>query len=384
MKYISVIIGLFFCLSLYSQYSNQTEYRTAIYSGLVAHNYSKLPSSKPSYIIEISLGQKCYGTKNWHPYYKYPTIYGSIFLGYPGNTEYGYFVGFSPQLSIVKQINNKLNCNFKAGIGLAYHTNPYNVESNPVNMLVGSHFIAIVNADFSLEYDFNNYNFVGLSVGAIHFSNGHVKLPNIGMNMPVMNIYYKHRIFNDKKSDFHFDKFSEIEFDNKIKYFVTYAAGVHEYGSSTKPVNGPKYMVNTVSFGISRNKNIANKHSFGINLIHYNSFQKFIIDQELNIGNPFLKASAINIFWGHEFLFGDFGFYSEFGLDIYKPFYRYFVSIYGDKFGAKDIIKSINSNKLGLRYSVINCQNTKLILGINLKVNMAQADFVEVFSSWEF
>jgi len=58
--------------------------------------------------------------------------------------------------------------------------------------------------------------------------------------------------------------------------------------------------------------------------------------------------------------------------------------MYGDKFGVKDILKSINSNKLGLRYSGINYKNTKFILGINLKVNLAQADFIEIYGCFEF
>ncbi len=380
MKLFTVIIAVLFCSVLYSQKSNQTEYRGAIYTGFVAHNYSKLPETKQSYVGELSFGKKYMGKSKWHEYYNFPSIYGSVFFGYPGNVEYGHFFAISPQLSLTYNFAENFNYCIKAGVGLAYHTNPYNVETNPTNFLVGSHWMAIGNAEFSIEYLLNDYNFIGLSAGAIHFSNGHAQLPNIGMNMPVINVYYKHRVFNDKLvfSD------NADKTDNKIRYFVTYAAGVHEYGSSTKPANGPKYMVNTVSFGISKIKNVANKHYFGFNFIHYNSFEKFIINQEINIGNPFLKSSAVNLFWGHEFMFGDFGFYSELGIDIYKPFYRYFVTIYGEKFGVKDIIKSINSNKLGFRYSGIKAGDKKLILGINLKANMAQADFIEIFSSFEF
>jgi hypothetical protein len=377
------IFALFICSVLYSQKQNQTEYRATAYTGFIAHNYSKLPPIKPAYVGELSFGRKYCGKSEWHKYYNYPTFYGSIIFGYPGNPEYGYFVGISPQISLTKKIGKKFNYNFKAGIGLSYHTNPYDVVTNPANMLVGSHFIAIVNGVFSLEYIFDDYNFAGFSAGAIHFSNGHAKLPNIGMNMPVMNVYFKHLVFNDKNAALT-KTINEKTLSNKLNYFITYGAGMHEFGSATKPANGPKYLVNTISFGVSKIKNYANKHSFGINFMHYNSFEKFIINQEINIGNPFLKSSAVNVFWGHEFMFGDFGFYSELGIDIYKPFYRYFVTIYGDKFGAKDIIKSINSNKLGLRYSGIKYANTKLILGINLKANMAQADFIEIFGCFEF
>lgn len=383
MRYLFLLFALFFCISLYSQNSNETEYRVALYTGFVAHNYSKLPETKPSYIGEISFGKKYCDTQSWANSYRLPTIYGSLFFGYPGNPEYGYFAGISPQLSVTFFINEKLNYNVKTGIGLAYHTNPYNVESNPTNMLVGSHFIAIANAEISLEYKFDNSNFAGISAGAIHFSNGHVQLPNIGMNLPAMNVYYKHRVSGKIQSNYA-ETDLLLKYDDSFKYFVTFSAGMHEFGTATKPANGPKYMVNTISFGVSKMKNLTNKHSFGVNFIHYRSFEKFIIDQELKIGNPFLKSSAANVYWGHEFLFGDFGFYSELGIDFYKPFYKYFVTMYGDKFGLKDVLKSINSNKLGLRYSGLKYKNTKLILGINLKVNLAQADFIEIYGCFEF
>jgi hypothetical protein len=382
MRLVSLIIALFLCALVYSQNANQTEYRAAFYTGFVAHNYSKLPATKPAYTAELSIGRKYCGKANWHKYYNYPTFYGSIFFGYPGNIEYGYFFGISPQLSLSYKIGDKFNYSIKSGVGMAYHTKPYNVETNPENLLVGSHIMAIANAEFSLQYEFIKNNFIGFSMGAIHFSNGHAQLPNIGMNMPVMNLYYKSRIFNDRiVLD---ERARNIDVKRNINFFVSYAAGMHEYGSSTKPANGPKYLVNTISFGISRIKNVANKHSYGINFLHYNSFEKFIVNQELNIGNPYLKSSAVNVFWAHEFMFGDFGFYSELGIDIYKPFYRYFVTIYGDKYELKDFIKSINSNKLGFRYSGIKVGNNKFIIGINLKANMAQADFIEIFGCFEF
>jgi hypothetical protein len=381
MKYVAIILLFFLnCLNIFSQSNYQL--RSAVYGTYVAPNYSQLPPIKPGLTGEIAFGRKYGNESDWAEYYNYPSIYGSIFFGFPGNHELGYFAGIGPQLLLSKNITEKIDFNLKLGVGLAYHTNPYHLVENPVNMLVGSHFTAIANADLCLNYQINAQNSAGFSIGAFHFSNGHVVLPNIGLNMPSIGMFYTRHFDEIKTLNENIKPNSNTDY--QFKKFISVSAGVHEYGSSTKPANGPKYLIKSVSFGISKNKNIANKHYFGVNLMHYNSFQKFIIDQELNIGNTFLKSSAANIFWGHEYSFGKFGFYTELGIDIYKPFYRYFVTIYGDKFGAKDIIKSINSNKIGLRYTSNLVENTKLIYGINLKVNMAQADFIEIFCSFEF
>jgi hypothetical protein len=378
MKIISFI--LFIILSFASFSQNIKEYRGSVYTCFVAPNYSKLPPIKPGYVAEISIGEKLNGEKQWHKYYNYPTFYVSVFAGYPGNTEYGYFFSISPQFLFTKPINKKLNFDIKTGLSIAYHTNIYNVTDNSTNMLVGSHLTAIANIEAGLNYEFINNNFIGLSLGALHFSNGHYKLPNIGMNLPAANVFYKYRFGENNISNIEEENLPKKEWN----YFAFIAVGMHEYGSSTKPVNGPKYRIYDMGFGLTKQTNLIHKYSLGFNLLNYGSFKKFIIDQELNIGNPFLKSSAFTVFGAHEFLFGKFGLYTELGLDIYKPFYRYFVTIYGDKFGAKDILKSINSNKLGLRYRIIDTENLKSVIGINLKVNLAQADFVEIFYSFEF
>lgn len=378
MKLVYLILFLFLSFSVSSQ--NTNEYRGSVYSCIVAHNYSKLPPIKPGYIAEISIGQNLNGEKSWHKYYNYPTFYVSFFGGYPGNPEYGYFFSLSPQFIFKKPISEKVFFNLKTGVSIAYHTNIYDVTDNNLNMLIGSHLTAMANIEASLNFEFNKNSFIGIGLGALHFSNGHCKLPNIGMNLPAVNVYYKYRLGEIKI----IENENDVLLNNEWNYFAFVGVGMHEYGSSTKPANGPKYRVYDVGFGITRQTNLIHKFSLGFNFLNYGSFRKFIVDQELDIGNPLLKSSAITMFGAHEFIFGKFGLYTELGLDIYKPFYRYFVTIYGDKFGVKDVLKSINSNKLGLRYRIIDAENFKSVLGINLKVNLAQADFIEIFYSFEF
>lgn len=383
MKAFTFVFALLFSIFVNAQDFSQEEFRLELYTGFVSKNYSKLPPISPAFVGEISYSKTWPGKKEWHAKYKYPTFYTSLFFGYPGNKIYGYFVGISPQFSMKFPISKNLNYSVKAGIGPAYHTNPWDVTKNPLNMLVGSHITAIANAHISLDYKFGN-SVLGISLGVIHFSNGHVKLPNIGTNMPVAGINYKWLNYDNGVIPYVDPNIAELNLDKSLRFFVGIGAGVHEYGSSTKPANGPKYLIKTLSLGITKNTNIINQHYFGLNILQYNSFKKFIITEELNIGNPYIKSMAVTAFWGHEFKFGRFGFYTEIGLDVYKPFYRYFVTIYGDKFGAKDVIKAINSNKMGIRYKFIDKDKFGVVAGTNLKVNMGQADFIEIFCSFDF
>jgi hypothetical protein len=377
-----LFIILFFCFSsilLFSQ--NNTEIRISIYNTYVAPTYSDLPSIKPGFISEISFGEKLNGEQYWHYYYNFPTFYFSCFAGYPGSLEYGYIVGLSPQFSFDKRLINNWNYHIKTGIGIAYHTNVYDRKYNPNNMLIGSNLTAMANIEIGLSYKFQVHNYIGISVSVLHFSNGHCKLPNIGMNLPAVNCFYKYS-FSDLTNEVDYSNRNIV--DHKWDFFVSAAIGMHEFGTSTKPANGPNYGVYDLNFGLTKKTSPIHKFSLGLNFLHYNSFEKFIIFQELNIGNPFIKSSAFGVFGAHEFLFGKFALYTELGLDIYKPFYRYMITMYGDKYTVKDVLKSINSNKLGLRYYFTKSDSFGLVGGINLKVNMAQADFIEIFCSFEF
>lgn len=379
MKYFCTAVLFLLSLVLFSQ--NSTEIRTALHNVYVAPNYSKLPPTKPGFIGEMSFGEKLNGEEYWHYYYGYPTFYFSCFAGYPGALEYGYVIGFAPQFSFDKRIKNRWNYHIKTGLGIAYHTNPYDRKYNPNNMLIGSNFTALANAEIGVSYEFQPYSHIGIAAGALHFSNGHCKLPNIGMNLPTVNLFYRYS-YSDPPEDVDY-KYRDRP-DQEWKIFVNLGLGMHEFGTSTKPANGPNYQVYDIGFGICKKTSPIHKFRLGVNMLQYDSFEKFIIYQELDIGDPFLKSSVLGVFGAHEFLFGDFALYTELGLDIYKPFYRYMVTMNGDKFTVKDILKSINSNKLGLRYYFIKSYDYAIIGGVNLKVNMAQADFVEIICSFEF
>lgn len=379
MKILISVCLIIFSISVFSQ--NNTEIRTSLHNVYVAPNYSQLPPMRPGFLGEISFGEKLNGKKYWHYYYGFPSFYISCFAGYPGSIEYGYVVGVAPQFSFDKILRKNWFYHIKTGVGIAYHTNIYDRVDNPTNMLIGSHITALANIELGLSYKIQDYSYLGIGFGALHFSNGHCKLPNIGMNLPSVSLFYKYSYIDDTEE---IDYSKRVLIKDKWRFFVNAQIGMHEFGTSTKPTNGPNFKVYGFGFGFTKKTSPIHKFSVGVNFLKYDSFERFIVYQELNIGDPFLKSSVMGVFGAHEFLFGKFALYTELGIDIYKPFYRYSVTMYGDKFGVKDFMKSLNSNKLGLRYYWSDSEMFGFSTGINLKVNLAQADFVELFCSFEF
>lgn len=72
---------------------------------------------------------------------------------------------------------------FQYGVGLGYLTKKYNLETNPTNNAIGSHFNAKV-AFKVMVTKYINKTSVGLGVELMHFSNGAITFPNLGLNVP--------------------------------------------------------------------------------------------------------------------------------------------------------------------------------------------------------
>jgi hypothetical protein len=339
-------------------------------------NYSKFPDIHPGYYFGLSYGKQFNDEYQWSEFYNYPQIFISLYAVKPGNPELGLILGICPEISLKIKSSDKINVKFKGGIGFSYNSNPYNYTENSLNLMIGSNITAFANGKVVIEKFYSDNLRYQFSFGAIHLSNGHLKLPNNGLNSLVVGLGVTFKKNEIKQNDI---LIKEFNYDHKWKKFISISFGLHEFGSATKPANGPKFLVYNLSSGMLFKNSASNRHYFGFNLTQYSSFKYFMTKQEFLNNNILLNSFTFGVFWGHEFLFGNCGFYTEACLDIYKPFYRNHVRIYDSDIGLKTFIKTINSNKIGYRYTLNLNKKLKIIAGLNLKVNFGQADFVESF-----
>lgn len=376
----AIIIVIFAIVKTQYLYSQNLFYFSA--NGFYTlKNYSKFPNIQPGYHFGLSYGKQFNSEYKWSEFYNYPEIFISLYVVKPGNNELGLILGICPEIDLKIKSSNKTNVKFRGGIGFSYNSNPFNYVENPLNLMIGSSITAFANGKIVIEKSYSENLRYHFSFGAIHLSNGHLKLPNNGLNALVAGIGITLQTKVKKQNNILFNELNDI---GKSKKFFSLSCGFHEFGSATKPANGPKYLVYNLSSGVLFKNSTSNRHYFGFNLTQYSSFQYFMRKQEFLNNNVFLNSFAFGVFWGHEFLFGNWGFYTEACIDIYKPFYRSHVRIYGNDISFKTFIKTINSNKIGYRYTMNLNEKLKIIAGLNLKVNFGQADFVESFIMLNF
>lgn len=79
------------------------------------------------------------------------------------------------------------------GSGIGYLTRCYNVIENPLNNAIGSKLNARVNVKFSVTKYFENTH-LGAGIEFAHFSNGTIKTPNLGLNLPSVFIQFGYNL----------------------------------------------------------------------------------------------------------------------------------------------------------------------------------------------
>ena len=110
------------------------------------------------------------------------------------------------------------------------------------------------------------------------------------------------------------------------------------------------------------------------------------MSQEYYDSNRYMKSSSIAMVVGHEFLFGRWGLLTTAGLYLYNPFYK-------DRLDSNEIdsfkseLKSYIPARLGIQYHIKNTNFTdhkNLFVGVYIKTNFGQADFLESGIGWVF
>ena len=201
--------------------------------------------------MNASYFKKLNGKKSWHRYYHYPEVTLQGWYGDLGNKKVlGKIAGVTSGFRYSQSLNNRFTLSEQALFGVAWFNKPYDEKDNPENITIGSSITPLASARMSLEYHINPFFSVLANVGILHASNGHYQLPNLGVNLPVVGLSIKYKpvpavLIQDVEESPPANK--------KIHFATRLSLGHNEQGSSTGPVNGPKFPIYLASFFIHKN-----------------------------------------------------------------------------------------------------------------------------------
>lgn len=150
--------------------------------------------------FELIIQKMTYGRHKWERDYNYPLIGVSMFYSGAGyNPSLGSLYGVMPFVNFPIFKDKQWTVGFRIALGLGYVTYPFDRLSNYKNLAIGSHFNAAVNLMGDLRYKINEIVTISGGVSIQHFSNGSLKLPNYGVNLPLVNLGVAYRPFKENK-----------------------------------------------------------------------------------------------------------------------------------------------------------------------------------------
>lgn len=250
--------------------------------------------------FELSISKKTDGRNRWEYMYGYPIV--GVAYWYSG---LGKFDGLGDAHAVFPYINFPISPNnttrfyFRGGVGLGYLTKRFHRIENYKNIAIGSHLNAAVSMSLELRTRImNRFYFTG-SVGLTHFSNGSMKTPNYGINIPMASagLVYKLSKENPYRKSKLMPELYPYEFDGR-KFFQVQFGGGLGYKNMEAEIGG-KYMVYALYTNIL--KQISFKSRLGVGFdVSYDGTDKAYIDQggtnEYESMFPIIKTGG-NIAW---------------------------------------------------------------------------------------
>lgn len=342
--------------------------------------YPNLPEHGLPVSGEINVAWQTRGHKYWHQSFHFPQV-GVILsaTSFSNPQELGGEFSLVPNLSYHLNDFGKFRFTGTFGTGFAFFNKPYDRVNNPDNKLIGSRITNKTVLALDLEYALSKH--IGLTGGVsyLHYSNGHFQLPNVGINIPALQLGVKYFPSGYPEEVYKRDTLPSYS----LKWLVNlrFGLGIHEFGDPVKPVMGPKYPIYSVSIYMSRRTGLVTNFQAGLHLNYYSSFYDYIEFHEFYEDRTQLKSVTALAFAGMEFLFDHIGMTGQMGLYLYNPFYRDLQELKNTRLSFSDKAKQYLSLKLGAQYYIFSTAETTRLnpwIGIFLKTNAGQADFAEL------
>ena len=295
-------------------------------------------------------------------------VYGSVWSVYP-TWQFEFFpdkqVGWSIQL----------------GAGLAYFSRPFDKFNNATNFLIGSKITDITEIAANAWVALAPQLQLQTGVSLYHFSNAHVRIPNIGLNQAAVRIGL---IYTPNEcTKFSVKPRTVQERDSLLHRELIFSTGRHELAYSTLPIDGPSYSIFKLGYLATKRLQRIHEVKIGLAAAFYNSYFTHMKFEQAE-GIKFLKATQTKLVAGHEFLMHRFGLTTDLGIILTDPFYRQEIL---QKTSVSDQwLKSYLSARLGFKcYVLKNSFSTQNVaLGMFLNTHGTTADYLEFSASFSF
>ena len=227
--------------------------------GFVFEHKSAIGNLVKGYIpgVEIDLVKPTNGCKHWHLENNFPEIGLSFnYISFANPQQLGHCFALSPYVEIpLNKKERAMRPVLRVCWGLSYLTKKFDIDENPKNIAIASHWNTYVQWKVLWHLNVNDKVRLEPGLSFAHASNGRSQVPNLGLNIVSLNlgITYKMNgnIIKSPLTD------TNSVWPSKHEMLIWNVHGFNEH----EPPGGPKYFSTTL--GINYYYNLRNTHKWG-------------------------------------------------------------------------------------------------------------------------
>jgi hypothetical protein len=289
------------------------------------------------------------GNKSWHQDYNFPSWGISGFYAPFPNSSIGDAYAIFPYLYLPLNKGYKVRLNLITGAGGSYLTNTFNRIENHKNIAMSSGLNVALRLGFEGKWHISQRISANSGVYITHFSNGALKLPNLGVNIISANV----------GAAYHFGKTISLNrtinpFEKQKGFYYSLFSG---FGMKKVEVAQPAYDF-AVSMQFLAEKRISKKVSLGLGAdLNINTSRQKQYEMK-NDASGTISPLRAGISGSAIYHFGKLQIVSQLGVYIFDQY-----SLDGSVF-----------NRFGIRHYI----GKNLLANLTLRSHFGKADHVEV------
>jgi hypothetical protein len=188
--------------------------------------------------------------KPWHALYGYPEYGFEVYYADLGNArQLGRQLALNAmiQLPVAWLSSERINTHSVWGIGLGYNTVVWDMNTNRKAIALSSPFNVCLTAGYEVDFKFHSYLTPFASLRMTHFSNGALRLPNLGTNNLSAAIGVRYRLGDETiLQELEPDAADHPPGRAKFTPFASLSTGAKE----NLPPGGPTHLIYTASIGV--------------------------------------------------------------------------------------------------------------------------------------
>lgn len=361
-KYIAFLIGtLFSSVFLFSQEKQMRfEVEGKYHVGYIISHRNDIEVLVKGYtrIGELNFTKRFNGNKDWQLKHNYPYFGVSFFyfdFSNPQDIGNAFASCATWELPITRAENFQLA--LKLGVGLGYVEKVFHPAENYKNYATSTHLNGFAHLNMKARYRFSHHFNASLGLSFSHFSNASYKKPNLGMNIPALNVGIGYS-FKEKERKPKKEKL-EYVFNRKWDHDMILSYGVKE----KNPIGSDLYKVYSYAYTFTKRFSYKSRAGLGAD-ISYNG----ALEGELNTQGETITEQNEKIQIGMNL-----GYY--FQIENLTIFLNQGVYLYSEHRGSGGLY-----NRMGFRYVI----KEHFIINASMRTHLAVADHIEYGLGYRF